>query len=147
MTYITYNNLNRLLYVMYAIITYNNRSRPGDKDCCPRCGGRVFQAERVLSAKGVYHRFCFSSNIAKHSDLIPLRYCQIFMFNLYPEPAFVAQKLSAVAAWMPHPTVTPLKVNSEKRYQHQLLDIDVYSDTCMKKKKHMLVLFVCVLMY
>jgi len=34
-------------------------ARPGDKDCCPRCGGRVFQAERVLSAKGVYHRACF----------------------------------------------------------------------------------------
>ena len=30
--------------------------RPGDKDCCPRCRGRVFQAERVLAAKGVYHR-------------------------------------------------------------------------------------------
>ena len=36
------------------------------------------------------------------------------MLNLYPEPAFDAQRLSAVAAWMPHPTVTPLKVNSEK---------------------------------
>ena len=46
--------------------------RPGDKDCCPRCGGRVFQAERVLSAKGVYHRFCISSNIAEYSNLIPL---------------------------------------------------------------------------
>jgi len=34
-------------------------ARRGDNDCCPRCGGRVFQAEKVLSAKGVYHRACF----------------------------------------------------------------------------------------
>jgi len=38
--------------------TYNQRRR-GDNDCCPRCGGRVFQAEKVLSARGVYHRACF----------------------------------------------------------------------------------------
>merc|ERR1719397_560158 len=31
------------------------------------------------------------------------------------EPAFVAQKLSAVAAWMPHPTVTPLKASFSVR--------------------------------
>ena len=31
----------------------------GDADQCPRCLGRVFQAEQVLSANAVYHKACF----------------------------------------------------------------------------------------
>jgi len=34
-------------------------ARPGERDGCPRCGGKVFQAERLLSGHGVYHRSCF----------------------------------------------------------------------------------------
>ena len=42
--------------------------RPGDKDCCPRCRGRVFQAERVLAAKGVYHRLGEKKNKRKREE-------------------------------------------------------------------------------
>ena len=31
----------------------------GDADQCPRCLGKVFQAEQVLSANAVYHKACF----------------------------------------------------------------------------------------
>ena len=31
-----------------------------DKDKCPKCGGKVFEAERVSSGKYAYHRLCFT---------------------------------------------------------------------------------------
>lgn len=34
-------------------------AKAGDSDRCPRCYGKVFQAEKMLSAHGVYHRACF----------------------------------------------------------------------------------------
>lgn len=34
-------------------------AKVGDSDRCPRCYGKVFQAEQMLSAHGVYHRGCF----------------------------------------------------------------------------------------
>lgn len=34
-------------------------AKAGDSDRCPRCYGKVFQAEQMLSAHGVYHRACF----------------------------------------------------------------------------------------
>jgi len=34
-------------------------ARTGDPDQCPRCLGKVFQAEQVLSANAVYHKACF----------------------------------------------------------------------------------------
>ena len=32
----------------------------GGKDTCPRCGGQVFHAEKMLSRKNVFHKPCFS---------------------------------------------------------------------------------------
>jgi len=34
-------------------------ARPGDPAQCPKCLGKVFQAEQMLSAIGVYHKACF----------------------------------------------------------------------------------------
>ena len=34
-------------------------ARRGDPDQCPRCLGKVFKAEQVLSANAVYHKACF----------------------------------------------------------------------------------------
>jgi len=34
-------------------------AKTGDPDQCPRCLGKVFQAEQVFSAKAVYHKACF----------------------------------------------------------------------------------------
>lgn len=30
-----------------------------DKDSCPRCGGKVFHAEKMLSKRNVFHKSCF----------------------------------------------------------------------------------------
>ena len=32
----------------------------GDKNKCPRCSGKVFEAEKMASNKGVFHRKCFN---------------------------------------------------------------------------------------
>ena len=32
----------------------------GEKNCCPRCGGKVFEAERCVTRIGSYHKACFS---------------------------------------------------------------------------------------
>jgi len=32
----------------------------GGKDTCPRCGGQVFHAERMLSKNNVFHKVCFT---------------------------------------------------------------------------------------
>ena len=32
----------------------------GDKLTCPRCGGKVFEAERMVTRVGSYHKPCFS---------------------------------------------------------------------------------------
>ena len=34
-------------------------AKTGDPDQCPRCLGKVFQAEQVFSANAVYHKACF----------------------------------------------------------------------------------------
>ena len=34
-------------------------AKTGDPDQCPRCLGKVFKAEQVLSANAVYHKACF----------------------------------------------------------------------------------------
>ena len=32
----------------------------GDKNKCPRCSGKVFEAEKMASNNGVFHRKCFN---------------------------------------------------------------------------------------
>ncbi len=32
----------------------------GDKNKCPRCSGKVFEAEKMMSNKGVFHKKCFT---------------------------------------------------------------------------------------
>merc|ERR1712088_829310 len=32
---------------------------PENKDSCPRCGGKVFEAEKMTGKYGSYHRQCF----------------------------------------------------------------------------------------
>ena len=32
----------------------------GDKNKCPRCSGKVFEAEKMASNKGLFHRKCFN---------------------------------------------------------------------------------------
>ena len=34
------------------------KSTEEDKDCCPKCGGKVFHAERVEVKNRVYHKKC-----------------------------------------------------------------------------------------
>ena len=36
-----------------------------DPDCCPRCNGKVFEAERMAMKVGNYHRKCFSCCLCK----------------------------------------------------------------------------------
>lgn len=36
------------------------QGNPGDKDTCPRCGGMVFHAERMLSKNNSFHKTCFT---------------------------------------------------------------------------------------
>jgi len=42
------------------INTTSIKAKLGDKDCCPRCEGKVFEAEKMVSTRGIYHRKCFS---------------------------------------------------------------------------------------
>lgn len=35
----------------------------GDADGCPRCGGKVFEAEKMMVGHGVYHKKCFSCRV------------------------------------------------------------------------------------
>ena len=35
----------------------------GDKDRCPKCSGKVFEAEKISSGAAVYHKLCFVCNI------------------------------------------------------------------------------------
>ena len=40
--------------------TTSIKAREGAKDGCPRCGGRVFEAEKMMTRTRVFHRKCFS---------------------------------------------------------------------------------------
>lgn len=42
--------------------TQTARIKADDGDGCPRCGGKVFEAEKMMSRTGVYHKRCFSCN-------------------------------------------------------------------------------------
>ena len=59
-----------ILQTMYRLMAATNHplgsgkttsimARTGDPDQCPRCLGKVFKAEQVLSANAVYHKACF----------------------------------------------------------------------------------------
>ena len=41
------------------------KAEPGDCSGCPRCGGKVFEAERMACRSGWYHKLCFSCKICK----------------------------------------------------------------------------------
>lgn len=42
------------------VYTSSIKAGDDDKDKCPKCGGKVFEAERVSSGKYAYHRLCFT---------------------------------------------------------------------------------------
>ena len=39
------------------------KAEPGDETGCPRCGGKVFEAEKMASKTGWYHKLCFTCKI------------------------------------------------------------------------------------
>ena len=41
------------------------KADPGDCSGCPRCGGKVFEAEKMACRSGWYHKLCFSCKICK----------------------------------------------------------------------------------
>ena len=41
------------------------KAEPGDCSGCPRCGGKVFEAEKMACRSGWYHKMCFSCKICK----------------------------------------------------------------------------------
>lgn len=47
--------------------TTSIKAEDGDKDRCPRCSGKVFEAEKVATGKGIYHRKCFSCYVCSRS--------------------------------------------------------------------------------
>ena len=43
-----------------SIETWVIKAEKGGADCCPKCDGKVFDAEKVTTAKGTrYHKNCF----------------------------------------------------------------------------------------
>jgi len=43
-----------------AVETWTIKAEKGAQDCCPKCDGRVFEAEKMVTASGSwYHRNCF----------------------------------------------------------------------------------------
>ena len=42
------------------INTTSIKAKDGAKDGCPKCGGRVFEAEKMTTRTRVFHRKCFS---------------------------------------------------------------------------------------
>ena len=42
------------------INTTSIKAKDGAKDGCPKCGGRVFEAEKMMTRTRVFHRKCFS---------------------------------------------------------------------------------------
>jgi hypothetical protein len=43
-----------------SIETWVIKAEKGARDCCPKCDGRVFEAEKMVTASGLwYHRNCF----------------------------------------------------------------------------------------
>ena len=57
------------LQVEYSIITsvlMTNQGDDGGPDVCPRCQGKVFEAEKQIAKPGSYHRKCFTCAECKH---------------------------------------------------------------------------------
>lgn len=43
-----------------TVETWVIKAEKGERDCCPKCDGRVFEAEKMVTASGTwYHRNCF----------------------------------------------------------------------------------------
>ena len=38
----------------------------GEKECCPKCNGKVFEAEKMITKRGLYHKKCFACFKCKH---------------------------------------------------------------------------------
>merc|ERR1719244_1954224 len=36
------------------------KAKTGDTDGCPRCGGKVFEAEKMIAGKMTFHKKCFT---------------------------------------------------------------------------------------
>ena len=47
------------------INTTSIKAKEGDKDACPRCLGKVFEAEKMMTRYRVYHRKCFTCKECK----------------------------------------------------------------------------------
>ena len=42
------------------------QGQDGEPDVCPRCQGKVFEAEKQIAKPGSYHRKCFTCAECKH---------------------------------------------------------------------------------
>ena len=42
------------------------KADPNDKQGCPRCGGKVFEAEKIPTKSSLFHRSCFSCYLCNH---------------------------------------------------------------------------------
>ena len=54
---------------LYSTQQYHLTSEQGDEgdlDVCPRCAGKVFEAEKQVAKSGSYHRKCFTCAECKH---------------------------------------------------------------------------------
>ena len=63
---ITANETSEFEAVAKALVdTAKIKTIDTDPDCCPRCQGKVFEAERMAMKVGNYHKTCFSCCLCK----------------------------------------------------------------------------------
>ena len=66
----------RTCYKILDLMDYNQTARSvvdttsipayqGDLSACPRCFGKVFEAEKMVAKSGIYHKKCFSCQACK----------------------------------------------------------------------------------
>ena len=49
-----------------AVDTSIIRGDDGEKETCPKCSGKVFEAEKMITKRGLYHKKCFACFQCKH---------------------------------------------------------------------------------
>ena len=66
-----------------------------DKESCPRCHGKVFEAEKMKTKGRVFHQKCFSCKLCQHSLSYNSMYCdregEIFCKGCYLKTYFVGK--------------------------------------------------------
>ena len=49
-----------------AVDTTTVPGEEGERECCPKCNGKVFEAEKMITKRGLYHKKCFACVKCKH---------------------------------------------------------------------------------